>query len=909
MTPRAINENAVAGPLATRVSEWAAQLVDPYLTRFPRNPHRVPKQVHDPVHKIIELKPWEVFLLDSPLLQRLRFVRQLGVGHLLFPSSGYSRFEHSLGALYTASAIFDAVVNVERQGEDAQAPIYSPERLTARRDVVRLSALLHDIGHCIFSHVSERFYGKAPEVSDAVKQLSDFYGAKVAPSEALSILIVGSAPFRKLMAVARPRRTDFDEDRIVDSISACIAGSKLRTAPDCFMAEIVNGPVDCDKLDYLARDAQMAGVPTSLDIDRLLSKLRLAKIKRLHEPDLYSLAVVPSGARALDELLVSRIFLYDKFYYHPKVMAAEELIRRALYHLAKAIPAFEGPSPLLDYGDDEFLSQTPETLGIKYGCRRDHPEVLAACDLIRRARVRDLPKRAFAFALRYIPEAPELIARFETKGKVLPLTQGLDWFRQLSLLLETQEGKENHARMVESYARELGAASEVFLAAQSAQRAAGSIYLPVILPNGVVEEKPSFLFKTSEWTEAYALNKQTSYVFSYSDLPKVHLAAERMLAEFGEYGQLSFAPNCVLMAKLAPEDVDSARKGLPNEWIAHRLPRDYLSRAPTLEILRKERERLASHLNTIEPKFGLQMIEAWISQFPDPDLQDSALSLVRHVTYVEPSDVIRGFQRIIDQQEKLRTAIWIPLRPRSGRGKSADHLTYDLKELGVSMRTLATPETALRIREAQSLVFFDDSLNSGVQSRCLIVGWFGEAERCEHPNDLDADGALSTELRDAIRDVPVTFVFYSKHPRGEERLRSTCEDLGIGVAQVLSVIDSSREEFRLAGLKCDSVTSRDRFADFLRDVGETLLLSKVRAGEAGWDEARAKRFALGYDELDLTLVYHHTISASTPVALWRMEVGPVISWMPLFPRNREAFRQRIDPANYPPRAPVPEYPA
>lgn len=894
-----------ANGLAEEISAWASTLIEPYLRRNGTNPYKSPKQLHDPVHKIIELQHWEVFLLDSPLLQRLRFVRQLGVGHLLFPSSGYSRFEHSLGALETATSMFDSVVNVDRLGESAPSPVYGQDRLTARRYVVRLAALLHDLGHCVFSHVSERFYSRTPAVAATVKSLSDFYETKVTPSEALTILIIQSAAFKKLLQASQPRRTEFDEDKMVELVCACIAGSKNKTVPDCFMAEIINGPVDCDKLDYLARDAHMAGVPVPLDIERLLSKLRLARVPHVGQPDLNSLAVVPSGARALDELLVSRIFLFDKFYYHPKVMAAEELLRRALYYLSKVIPAFENPVTLLEFGDDEFLSQTVETFAARYGCRRDDSNLIAALDQIRRAKLRDLPKRAFAFALRYMPEVPDLVSRFETKGRPFPHPQGQHDFRQLTLLLEAPERKEDYAQLIRSYAAELGVQSEIFVGVQSPQRAAGSMYLPVVLPNGAIEEKPSFLFKTSEWTEAYALNKQTSYVFAYSGFPKVHLATERVLSEYGD-GELAFAPNCGHMAKLAIEDVDAARKGLPDDWIAYRLPRDYLDRPTTAERLRKQRDRLASHLNSVEPNFGPQLVRAWVSQFPDPDLQDSAISLLEHLTYVEQADVIRGISKLIEKEPNLRKAMWVPLRPRSGLGKSADHLGYVLKEVGLSMRTLGK-ETAKKIHESGSVVFFDDSLNSGVQSSCLLSSWFKAAPECEHPSDLDSDGQLDEQTMEALKVVQVAFVFYSKHPRGEERLRAACTDVGLKVWDLFGIIDASREECRLAGLKCNSSTSQERFLRHLRDRGKRLLMQKVASGDPVWDEAKAERFSLGYDELDLTLVYQHTISASTPTALWRMATGPVDFWLPIFPRDRDAFRKRVDPSTYS-GTKVPEYP-
>ena len=74
------------GPLASKIDEWAAEVLAPYLRRHPQNPHREPKHIHDPIGKAIALYPWEVYIVDSPLLQRLRFIRQLGVGHFLFPT-------------------------------------------------------------------------------------------------------------------------------------------------------------------------------------------------------------------------------------------------------------------------------------------------------------------------------------------------------------------------------------------------------------------------------------------------------------------------------------------------------------------------------------------------------------------------------------------------------------------------------------------------------------------------------------------------------------------------------------------------------------------------------------------------------------------------------------------------------
>ena len=219
------------GPLAERIGEWASRLIDPYLTRHP-NRGRERKQIHDPLGRIIELTPSEVYIADSPIFQRLRYVRQLGVGHFLFPTAGYSRFEHSLGAMQTASMMFDSVVAAHRNSSSKVGPPHSDEVFKKQRSTLRLAALLHDTGHCLFSHVSERVYQKNKDVIEA----QQFYRRvlppqKISASETLSLLIVQSDAFQRLLKAARIPDA-LPEDELARDIMMCIAGSVTGMAPD-----------------------------------------------------------------------------------------------------------------------------------------------------------------------------------------------------------------------------------------------------------------------------------------------------------------------------------------------------------------------------------------------------------------------------------------------------------------------------------------------------------------------------------------------------------------------------------------------------------------------------------------------------------------------------------------------------
>src|ERR1700704_464905 len=126
------------------VEGWLSELLEKLGTS--NFPEFRPKQVNDPIWGTIELLPWEVALLDTPLLQRMRGIRQLGLAHLVFPSAMYGRLEHMLGAIGAAEAILSALTRQidrwNRDNKDRTLPLISP----GQRHTVRLAALFHDVG-------------------------------------------------------------------------------------------------------------------------------------------------------------------------------------------------------------------------------------------------------------------------------------------------------------------------------------------------------------------------------------------------------------------------------------------------------------------------------------------------------------------------------------------------------------------------------------------------------------------------------------------------------------------------------------------------------------------------------------------------------------------------------------------
>ena len=116
-------------------------------------PHRL-YEVRCPVHGFIGINDWEQEIISQPAFQRLRRIRQLGWTDLVYPGAMHTRFEHSLGVMHVATSMYEAVAR--RSADVLKSELaYNQEGLDRHRTLVRLAALLHDLGHGPFSHAVE----------------------------------------------------------------------------------------------------------------------------------------------------------------------------------------------------------------------------------------------------------------------------------------------------------------------------------------------------------------------------------------------------------------------------------------------------------------------------------------------------------------------------------------------------------------------------------------------------------------------------------------------------------------------------------------------------------------------------------------------------------------------------------
>lgn len=346
----------------TAVDKAVKEYLDAY--KPPRSPGS--KAIHDPIWGTGRLRPWEVAALDSPLLQRLRDIRQTGFASLLYPCANHSRFEHTLGVV----SIIDRIVEgINRKGEGDSGIMIE----TGERTSLRLAGLLHDVGHGPFSHVSERVYGRMPEMRSVLDWIQSDYGVTPKEHEALSFLVVRSRSFRSWFdaqivrggLMPRSLTSRLDLDRLAGWIIGYEKEPKSK-----YLADIINGPMDADKLDYLARDAYFGGLAIAYDLDRYLKTIEVVTTTRRDGVQVIRLGLPLSGLNALEQIVISKMMLYSYMYYHQKVRVAEALFEDLCSELTLAPrsrrrrPVFASAADFLRYTDSHLVTfGRPKDLG------------------------------------------------------------------------------------------------------------------------------------------------------------------------------------------------------------------------------------------------------------------------------------------------------------------------------------------------------------------------------------------------------------------------------------------------------------------------------------------------------------------------------------------------------------------
>ncbi len=270
------------------------------------------KPIRDPLWKHVYLSEGLLALINTPPLQQLSRIKQLGPAYQVYPGATHTRLAHSLGVFALAKRIVAALLRY-------------PDSFPADLEGVKAflsAALLHDLGHFPYAH-SLKELPLAEHEALAAEMILQPPLLQIIKDQ------VGTDP-RAVASIIDPERDSLGDPQIV------------------FFRRILSGPLDPDKLDYLNRDAYFCGVPYGVqDIDFILSRIRPHK-------DM-GLALHNSGISAIENLLFSKYLMYRAVYWHRTVRVATAMIKKALYP-ALAQNAVT-PSQLYHLDDELFFQK------------------------------------------------------------------------------------------------------------------------------------------------------------------------------------------------------------------------------------------------------------------------------------------------------------------------------------------------------------------------------------------------------------------------------------------------------------------------------------------------------------------------------------------------------------------------
>lgn len=273
--------------------------------------HRVYKEVQDSIHGTIELSQFATLVIDNPIFQRLRKLKQLGTCNYVFPNAIHTRFEHSIGTYYLAGKLLDQLIK-NSDGKHISECLSKIQELTEHElspyicELIKIAALCHDLGHGPFSHVFDDVFIPAIGKSD-----SPFAAHEIRSGILLEKIIKENKILK-----------DSVSDNDIKFIKNLINPTKEHVG---FVYQIVSNSLnslDVDKYDYMNRDSKMLNINTAFDSSRLINRATIIdNIICYPEQALYD----------IQNLFSARHQFHRKIYGHKAVIASQFMIIEIMF--------------------------------------------------------------------------------------------------------------------------------------------------------------------------------------------------------------------------------------------------------------------------------------------------------------------------------------------------------------------------------------------------------------------------------------------------------------------------------------------------------------------------------------------------------------------------------------------------
>lgn len=269
-------------------------------------------EVRDPIYGFISFNDLERDVIKDASFQRLRRISQLGLTYMAYPSATHTRFEHSLGVMHLSTRMFDSLM----KKDSVKQLIYqnygqiNPYEFEKTRQMIRIAAILHDIGHAPFSHAAEEVMPKKDSV--------DHYS-----HEDYSVHIIQHV-FESVLQKSKHNTFGIT----AAEVAALIEGNPVILDDRVLWKVLIKSQLDADRGDYLLRDSHHVGVKYGIyDHHRFINCINLGKNP---DKDFLDLCVQRDGWLTAEALLIARYKMFSQVCFHKTRRAYD-------YHLCKAM--------------------------------------------------------------------------------------------------------------------------------------------------------------------------------------------------------------------------------------------------------------------------------------------------------------------------------------------------------------------------------------------------------------------------------------------------------------------------------------------------------------------------------------------------------------------------------------------
>lgn len=874
----ALREKPFVSEAIQHISASWSPIVARYAARLQPGVTLQPKAIKDSVWGMVDLSGPEVVLIDSPPLQRLRRIRQLGLCFLTFPTATHSRFEHTIGVVHQSERMVRALIARSRTQR---------ELLSSALPTIRLAALLHDVGHLPLSHVTERYYS-AEECTDENllgwttrfrnEIRKHFESPKISLSECLSIAFILLPEFWDLIVA-----TGYSDQQIDDAL-ALIAGIPP-SAELAFAKQVVSDVLDADKLDYMFRDARMTGVPLSVDLEILLYKLKCYQTPLTEAPAsmqkffgsngiAHVIGTSPGGFGHAKDVILARALLHERVYHHHKVLAAERI---ALEVMAKARPH---PAEFL-CEDDRFFSSSRSS-------KLSSPARYYAMLLENRT----LPRRLFVASYGFLISKDRAVERIKTPAEASQEAAGLPEEEQVafdsfgSLLARSAERTAfalKIKRLAQGLSRQLnqGVLPKLSLWIDPAHALEPlTLDLQVRTPDGRVLDKGVF----REQAAAFPTYTSSTSYFYFSGIKDeqasiLFIAVERTLYQtFG----LWFGSDAAHHAKQSWSKIEATKRNIEGsfpDWFSgcRRLrPLSLVAASASNEARLQQLVQRFQEYSVPGGKIDLRRIQNFLDQFPE-NLILPMIEVMENISFLDRKRLGLEFSKTLESENLLASSL-VPLS--QGLHKSSAMLPYMMSDSSEPRLSFMSFDSALSGQG--DITFYEDYICSGRQPRATLQIWFGLPPDVTEPG-LAAE--LTEEQKAKLRSKRLHFRFVFGTTWGIANLEKLITKLSLN-ADVGAAIIHERAQSQIHDFLQPDIAVQ--LENFLRKVGVGVLRStKQKESPMKWTDAMCEERCFGYSGNGLLVASSMNCPTSTITALWKSGDFEDMPWLPLFARRHE----------------------